>query len=295
MIQLKNDREIDMIRKSGKVLAECLLSLDEVITEGISTYDIDRIAHEFIVKHHGYPSCLGYCGYPNATCTSVNEVVIHGIPSKKKILKNGDIISVDICVTLDGYVSDSTRTYEVGKVSDEVHKLNVVTRECLYKGIDAARQPHARLSEISKAVFKHAFTDNGYGVVRDYTGHGVGFFLNVHEGPNSISSRNAQTPLIENMITSIEPGYYKENHYGIRIENMARVISCNNPEFELPMLGFETLTLVPLDKKLIDKYLLTREEQDWLNHYHQQVFEQLSPLLNPQEQSWLRQACAPLD
>ena len=127
------------------------------------------------------------------------------------------------------------------------------------------------------------------------TGHGVGFFLNVHEGPNSISSRNAQTPLAENMITSIEPGYYKENHYGIRIENMTRVISCNNPEFELPMLGFETLTLVPLDKKLIDKYLLTREEQDWLNCYHQQVFEQLSPLLNSQEQSWLRQACAPLD
>lgn len=206
MIQLKNDREIDMIRKSGKVLAECLLSLDEVISEGISTYDIDRIAHEFIVKHHGYPSCLGYCGYPNATCTSVNEVVIHGIPSKKKILKDGDIISVDICVTLDGFISDSTRTYEVGKVSDEVHKLNVVTRECLYKGIDAARQPHARLGEIGKAVFKHAFTDNGYGVVRDYTGHGVGFSL--HEEPevaNFVSPMLPNPRLKPGMVLAIEP------------------------------------------------------------------------------------------
>ena len=132
--------------------------------------------------------------------------MIHGIPSKKKILKEGDIISVDICVTLDGFVSDSTRTYEVGKVSDEVHKLNVVTRECLYKGIDAARQPHARLGEIGKAVFKHAFTDNGYGVVRDYTGHGVGFSL--HEEPevaNFVSPMLPNPRLKPGMVLAIEP------------------------------------------------------------------------------------------
>ena len=206
MIQLKNSTEIAKIRESGKILAECLLSLDEVIKPGISTWDVDRIAHEFIKKHHAIPSCLGYCGYPAATCTSVNEVVIHGIPSKKQILKEGDIISVDICVTLDGYVSDSTRTYEVGKVSDEVHKLNVVTRECLYLGIEAARKKGARLHDIGAAVFRHAFTENGYGVVRDYTGHGVGF--DVHEEPsvpNYVEPMSSNLRLKPGLVLAIEP------------------------------------------------------------------------------------------
>ena len=206
MIQLKNEREIDKIRSSGKVLAQCLLSLDEVIKPGISTYDIDRIAHEFIVKHHGLPSCLGYCGYPNATCTSVNEVVIHGIPSKKKILNEGDIISVDICVTLDGYISDSTRTYEVGKVSEEVHRLNTVTRECLYRGIEAASGKNARISDIASAVFKHAFSENGYGVVRDYTGHGVGFELHEEpEVPNFVSPLIPNPRLKPGLVIAVEP------------------------------------------------------------------------------------------
>lgn len=206
MIQLKNRHEIDKIRESGKVLGECLLSLEEVIRSGISTWDIDRIAHEFIVKRGGYPSCLGYCGYPNATCVSVNDVVIHGIPSKKEILKDGDIVSVDICVTLDGYVSDSTRTYEVGKVSDEVHRLNVVTRECLYLGIDGARKKNARLSDIAQAVFRHAFTENGYGVVRDYTGHGVGFELHEEpEVPNYVSPLIPNPRLKPGMVLAVEP------------------------------------------------------------------------------------------
>ena len=97
------------------------------------------------------------------------------------------------------------------------------------------------------------------------------------------------------MITSIEPGYYKENAYGIRIENLARITRCANPDFEIPMLCFETLTLVPLDKRLIDKYLLSQEECAWLNNYHRQVFERISPLLNETEKKWLSNACAPLE
>lgn len=206
MIQLKNAHEVDMIRKSGKVLAECLLSLDDFIKPGVSTWDIDRVAHEFIKRRGGIPSCLGYCGYPNATCVSVNEVVIHGIPSKKKILKEGDIVSVDICVTLDGFVSDSTRTYEVGEVSDEVHKLNVVTRECLDLGIKAAGMPHARISDIAAAVFKRAYEENHYGVVRDYTGHGVGFDLHEEpEVPNFVSPMIPNPRLKPGMVIAIEP------------------------------------------------------------------------------------------
>lgn len=206
MITLKSPKEIQKIRKSGKVLAECLLSLEEVIRPGISTWDIDRIAHEFITAHHGIPSCLGYCGYPNATCTSVNEVVIHGIPDRKKILNEGDIISVDICVTLDGYVSDSTRTYEVGQVSPEVHKLNVVTRESLYLGIEGARKKNARISDIASAVFRHASTENGYGVVRDYTGHGVGYDVHeVPEVPNFLSPMIPNPRLKPGMVLAVEP------------------------------------------------------------------------------------------
>ncbi len=206
MIQLKNRHEIDGIRKSGAVLAECLLMLDDFIKPGVSTWDVDHMAHDFITRHHGIPSCLGYCGYPNATCTSVNDTVIHGIPSKKEILKEGDIISVDICVTLDGFVSDSTRTYEVGKVSDEVHRLNVVTRECLDLGIAAAEKKNARMEDISKAVFNHAFKENGYGVVRDYTGHGVGFDLHEEpEVPNFVSPLMPNPRLRPGLVIAIEP------------------------------------------------------------------------------------------
>ena len=206
MIQLKNAEELAKIKESGRILYDCLMSLEDVIKPGVSTWDIDRHAHEFIVRHHAYPSCLGYCGYPNATCTSVNDVVIHGIPSKHQILKEGDIISVDICVTLDGFVSDSTRTYEVGKVSDEVHRLNVVTRESLYLGIEAAKKKNARISDIASAVFRHCFTENGYGVIRDYTGHGVGFDLHEEpEVPNYVSPMIPNPRLKPGMVIAIEP------------------------------------------------------------------------------------------
>lgn len=205
MNRLKSAHDIAMIRESGKVLAECLLMLDDVIKEGISTWDINRIAHEFITSKGCYPSCLGYCGYKYATCTSVNDTVIHGLPNKKEILKDGDIISVDICVTREGYISDSTRTYEVGKVSSDVHKLNLVTRECLYLGIDAARKKNARMSDVSSAVYRHA-TENGYGVVRDYTGHGVGFDLHEDpEVPNFTSPVMPNPRLKPGMVIAIEP------------------------------------------------------------------------------------------
>ena len=137
---------------------------------------------------------------------SPNEVVIHGIPSKKRILEDGDLVSVDLCITLDGYVSDSTRTYEVGTVSPEKHKLNVVTKESLDLAIEAASKKNARVQDIGAAVFKHCTTENGYGTVRDYTGHGVG--LSIHEDPevpNYVSPLMPNPRLKVGMVIAIEP------------------------------------------------------------------------------------------
>ena len=156
-------------------------------------------------RHHSTGPCKGYMGYPSVSCVSVNDMVIHGIPSKHEILKDGDIVSVDICLEKNGYVSDSTHTYEIGKVSDEVHQLNTVTRKCLYLGIEAASAPNARIQDIAKAVFTHA-TKHGYGVVRDYCGHGVGY--SIHEEPevaNYVSLMNPNPRLRPGLVIAIEP------------------------------------------------------------------------------------------
>ena len=205
MIELKNREEIEGIRKSGHLLADLIRHLDTQIAEGMSTYDVDRICLDFIKRHHAVASCLGYMGYPNATCISVNDTVIHGIPSKRLILKDGDLVSVDITLELDGFVSDSTHTYEIGKVSDEVHQLNIVTEKSLYNAIDAAGKKGARLHDIAKAV-EDTCRPYGYGIVRDYCGHGVGF--SIHEDPcvfNYVSMRNPNNKLREGMVIAIEP------------------------------------------------------------------------------------------
>ena len=132
MIQLKDEYQISKIRSSCHLLYDMFNEVGEKIDEGISTWEIDKLCEDFMKRHHAKGPCKGYFGYPNVTCTSVNDTVIHGIPSKRQILKSGDIISVDVCIDLDGYISDSTHTYEIGKVSDEVHQLNVVTEKSLY-------------------------------------------------------------------------------------------------------------------------------------------------------------------
>lgn len=213
MIQLKSKEDIDGIRTSGHILAELFEHLGEEIAEGMSTWDVDKVCADFMKRNHSTGPCKGYMGYPSVSCVSVNDMVIHGIPSKREILRNGDIVSVDICLEKNGYVSDSTHTYEIGKVSPEVHQLNIVTEKCLYLGIEAASVPHARIHDISKAVFTHA-SKYGYGVVRDYTGHGVGF--SIHEDPEvpnfvSLSMPNAR--LRPGLVIAIEPminmGTYK--------------------------------------------------------------------------------------
>ena len=180
MILLKTNEQIDGIRKSCKLLARLLDSLDGKIVAGMSTWDIDQICHEFIIKHGGKPAFLHYEGFPASACVSVNEEIIHGIPKRKRIIQDGDIVSVDLGINLNGYFSDSARTFLVGDVKPEVRKLSDVTRECLYRGIAALEKPRCRIQDIGAAVYEHAHR-NGFGVVREYCGHGVG--LKVHEEP----------------------------------------------------------------------------------------------------------------
>ncbi len=205
MILLKTEEQIDGIRKSCKMLAQLFEHLDGKIVAGMSTWDVDQICHEFIIKHGGKPAFLHYEGFPATACVSVNEEVIHGIPKKKRMIQDGDEVSVDLGINLGGYFSDACRTYLVGNVKPEVRKLVQVTRECCERGIDALNKPHCRIQDIGAAVYEHAHR-NGYGVVREYCGHGVG--LKVHEDPeipNYVSHFSPNPRIREGMVIAIEP------------------------------------------------------------------------------------------
>ena len=223
-----------------------------------------------------------------------NGAIVHYHPTSTTNLplQSGSLLLLDSGAQYFDGTTDITRTIALGTPTSEmihnytmVLKSHIALASCYFpEGTNGAA-----LDAIARAPIWKQGKDYAHG-----TGHGVGFFLNVHEGPCNISSRNCNIPLSEHMITSIEPGYYKENHYGIRIENLAQVIRITNDNFEQPTLGFEPLTLVPLDKQLIDKYLLTVEELSWLNNYHQTIFDKLSPLMDNEEKKWLQQACSPL-
>ncbi|MBK1812542.1 type I methionyl aminopeptidase [Clostridium sp. YIM B02505] len=202
MIILKNDNEIDLMRKAGRLLGEVLLLLEEKIKPGITTAELDKIAEEFITKHGAKPSFKGLYGFPSSLCISVNEVVVHGFPGKYR-LKEGDIISVDGGVFLNGYHSDAARTFAVGEISDQARKLIDVTKESFFKGIEKAHVGN-RLTDISYDIQQYV-ESNGFSVVRDYVGHGIG--KDVHEDPEVPNfGRPGRGPkLTEGMVLAIEP------------------------------------------------------------------------------------------
>jgi methionine aminopeptidase, type I len=202
MINIKSERDIEKMRAAGKVVEDTLLLLERSVRVGITTGELNQIAEEFIRSKGAYPTCLNYNGYPKAICISVNEVVVHGIPGPRKLL-DGDIVSCDVCATLDGFVGDATRTFLVGNVPEEVRRLVRVTKECFFKGLQYAR-PGYRISDISKAIQAHA-ESHGYGVVRELTGHGVGRQLHEDpEVPNYYTPR-ARQRLEAGMTIAIEP------------------------------------------------------------------------------------------
>ncbi len=202
MIRLKNDNQIEGIRKSCVLLAELFNEVLPSITSGMSTMDIDDLCRIFIEKHGGVPAWYSQ-DFPGASNVSVNNEVIHGVPSKKKILKEGDIVSVDVGIDLNGFYSDASRTIAIGTVSDEAYKLMEITEKCFYAGLDACKVGN-RIKDISEAVFDVA-DSAGYGVVHEYCGHGVG--LEVHEEPSIPNYLfNGPNPRIQaGMVLAIEP------------------------------------------------------------------------------------------
>lgn len=203
MIYIKSNREIELMKEAGRIVALAHRKVKEAIAPGISTYELDQIAEETIVSNGATPSFKGYGGFPATICASINNVVIHGIPNKKNKLKYGDIISIDIGACYKGYHGDSAMTHGVGIISESRQKLLTVTEEALYAGLQFAK-PSNRLSDISHAIEKYVL-EHGFSVVKDFTGHGVGQKL--HEDPHIPNFGKAGTgPILKpGMTLAIEP------------------------------------------------------------------------------------------
>lgn len=203
MIILKNDQEINALYKANQIVAETFHRISSVIHPGISTEEIDRIAAEYIRKKGGVPAFKGYRGFPSNICISLNEEIVHGIPGKRK-LKPGDIVSIDIGCFIDGFYGDSAMTFGVGKISENAEKLISTTRRSLVLGIEKAHAGN-RLSDISKAI-QHCVEADGFSVVRDFVGHGIGKSL--HEDPqipNFYSPGSFNPRLKSGMVFALEP------------------------------------------------------------------------------------------
>lgn len=200
---IKTPEQIEGIRRSGEINTGILDMLETKIREGMSTAEIDRLVYDFTVSHGAIPAPLNYEGFPKSVCTSINEVVCHGIPSEDEILEEGDIINVDVSTILDGYYSDASRMYIIGRTSPEKERLVQVAQECLQIGAEAAR-PWGFVGDIGKAIGRHAHK-NGFSVVRDLCGHGVG--LEFHEEPEVEHYNTHQNGmlLVPGMVFTIEP------------------------------------------------------------------------------------------
>jgi len=202
LIKIKNEKEINKMRIAGNILARVFLEIEKHVRHGVTTEYLDKIAEKFIINSGATPAFKNYRGFPAATCISINEEVIHGIPSKRK-LREGDIVGIDIGVKIDGYNSDAARTYGVGKISEQNQKLINITQECFYRGIEFAREGN-HLFEISSAIQDYAESFN-YSVVKAYVGHGIG--ENIHEAPEvpNYKQNKRGVKLRAGMTLAIEP------------------------------------------------------------------------------------------
>ncbi len=202
MIILKTEQEIQNMKKSGELLARLHKEIGKMIKPGVSTMEIDKFVEDYLKEHNAYPEQKGYHGYPYATCASINDEICHGYP-RPEPLKEGDIVTIDMVVNIDGWLADSAWSYAVGNVSDEAKQLLDVTKEALYKGIEQAVVGN-RLGDIGYAI--QSFVESyGYSVVRDFVGHGIG--KKMHEDPQvphyGIPGRGQR--LVEGMVITIEP------------------------------------------------------------------------------------------
>ncbi|MBU1627427.1 type I methionyl aminopeptidase [bacterium] len=212
MIELKSIKEFEIMRESGRLAARVLEHLEDKVKPGIQTRELDSIAYKFIKKHGATPSFLGYRGFPATLCISINEEIVHGIPSRRK-LEDGDIVKIDVGVFKNGYHGDTAYTYKVGQISDVADKLVEVTRECLKRGIAAAKCS-GWSGDIGHAIQTYA-ESNSFSVIRDFVGHGIGKKL--HESPQVPHYGEPKTGFIlrEGMVFSIEP-MINEGHYDVK-------------------------------------------------------------------------------
>ena len=241
-IEIKSAREIELMTEAGRILEIVHKELGKALHPGMSTLEIDRLGEEIIRSYGCIPSFLNYNGYPASICVSVNEEVVHGIPSDKRFLKEGDIVSLDAGVIYKGYHSDAARTHGIGEISKEAEKLMRVTRECFFEGIKYAKEGNY-LFDISAAIDSHAVS-HGFGVVRDLCGHGIGTAL--HEAP--------------------EIPNYKMNRRGVKLKagmTLAIEPMINRGTWEVDWLDDEW-TVVTRDRSLSAHYentvLITKDE-----------------------------------
>lgn len=250
MIKIKSQSEIEKMRRAGKLAAEVLNLAESLIEDGISTQKINDICHNYTIEKGALSSTLNYNGFPKSLCSSINNVVCHGIPSEAQILKNGDIVNIDITVTLDGYFGDTSRTFIVGEVDRETELLVDRTREAMMIGIESVR-PNAFFGDIGKVITKF-IKPFGYGIVEDFCGHGIG--SEFHEEPTVLhyKSRDKGKRMKPGMCFTIEPMInmgshetYVDQHDGWTAYTKDGSLSA---QFEHSILvtptGYEILTLL---------------------------------------------------
>jgi methionyl aminopeptidase len=203
MIPIKNPLQLAGMRDAGRITGEALLKARDAVKPGVSTYELDKIIHDYIVACKARPSFLNYSGFPASACISVNDEVIHGIPNKRVILKEGDIVKIDVGAYYKGFHGDSARTFPVGKITKDAERLISVTRESFYKGLEKMRIGN-RLGDVCSAIGEH-ISQNGYGIVTQFVGHGIGEHL--HESPEvpNFGRPGRGVRLSEGMTLAIEP------------------------------------------------------------------------------------------
>jgi len=216
VVLIKTPKQIEGISASCKLAAQTLNYLSDFVVPGVSTEKLNQLAHRYILDHHATPAPLNYSGFPKSICSSINDVVCHGIPSDKDILKEGDIVNLDITTILDGYYGDTSKTFPVGKISSEAQKLIDVTKKALDKSISSLK-PGKYLNDCVGAVIEPFVKKYGYSVVKDLGGHGVG--LKFHEDPFvfHFDTKRKDTLLKPGMIFTIEPMINASPHYQVKL------------------------------------------------------------------------------
>ena len=212
MIQLKTPEQIEVMKVAGRITGETLLMAKDLIREGVTTKEIDEKINRYIKKCGARPTFLGYGGFPGSACISINNEVIHGIPSHKRVLKNGDIVKIDVGAEWHGFTGDSAATFAVGEISEEAKKLIEVTKESFFRAVKAVENtPNPRIGDIGYAIDSYV-KENGFSVVRDFVGHGVG--ANLHEDPNvpNYGTAGRGVRIYPGMTLAVEPMVNQGTH-----------------------------------------------------------------------------------